>query len=785
MEEEALPWVDPRWEDLLIDVQGGFPAQRGSSSEEAAYPDGSGFDLGGSWSGATSSEQWTSSGSEGGDFGATPSEGGFDSGSEHSTTLNSEVSAESNEFGATPSDGGFDSGSENSTTLSSEFSAGTSEFSTVLSAPDSPTGVVDIWSRRSHPAALPPPPPPPIGWQNQVGGMTAFPTDRTQSAQPDLAAGWQPLRARKAATGVSNTGVVPAQGAFLPALPTHPQEYLPPLPQPGTGLINTGFHGIATSGGSSDGCPVCPVCPLCTRQCEPHHTLGAFWRKFGYDGPAYCSRCSSLFRAHIVSRTVSTDKCTRDHPCARCALILRYFKVTREEAFAAMDSSDAKKQQVQQAPGGADVIACPHCADQVPAATLGLFWRKFGYNGMPYCANCSARFRNHIIRQRSTKTKDCCRAAPCTVCDSILLSFAADRATTFVFIDNKTRAPLRGSTAAPTSRRRSSSGSGGGGGDTGPPAPDALDAKRPKLNGCNWSSRGGLIGSLPLAVVGVLAFCAVAGMIDLPDAVRTTQLTGLFGESDHKATTAYNCCHGGVNCGFEHCPALGAGQDGCVRRWNMPNGMNFDTDCGVPGAGDRSNWCRGGVFEGVDKDTVAKCFGPPHSTCKYSCLPGYIVVGSHFCHEGEQVYSGGHCEPDPHYSPFGGPAQTAPTPYNCCGGGVGCGWDHCPALGAGQDGCVRRFDMPNGMDFDTDCGVPGAGDRSNWCRGGVFEGVDKDTVAKCFGPPHSTCKYSCLPGYIDTEWDHTCFAGEKEFEGGACRPAAAPPNATADPLAVV
>merc|ERR1719231_83139 len=46
-------------------------------------------------------------------------------------------------------------------------------------------------------------------------------------------------------------------------------------------------------------------------------------------------------------------------------------------------------------------------------------------------------------------------------------------------------------------------------------------------------------------------------------------------------TTGYNCCGGGAACGFEHCPALGAGQAGCVRPWAMPNGMNFNTDCAV------------------------------------------------------------------------------------------------------------------------------------------------------------------------------------------------------------
>ena len=45
---------------------------------------------------------------------------------------------------------------------------------------------------------------------------------------------------------------------------------------------------------------------------------------------------------------------------------------------------------------------------------------------------------------------------------------------------------------------------------------------------------------------------------------------------------AVNCCGGGGACGYQHCPALGAGQEGCVRPWAMPNNMNFDTDCNVP-----------------------------------------------------------------------------------------------------------------------------------------------------------------------------------------------------------
>ena len=31
------------------------------------------------------------------------------------------------------------------------------------------------------------------------------------------------------------------------------------------------------------------TCPLCVRPCQDNHRLGVFWRKFGYEGPPYCS----------------------------------------------------------------------------------------------------------------------------------------------------------------------------------------------------------------------------------------------------------------------------------------------------------------------------------------------------------------------------------------------------------------------------------------------------------------------------------------------------------------
>ena len=45
------------------------------------------------------------------------------------------------------------------------------------------------------------------------------------------------------------------------------------------------------------------------------------------------------------------------------------------------------------------------------------------------------------------------------------------------------------------------------------------------------------------------------------------------------------------------------------------------------------------------KETVYLCFGPPTSSCDYSCLPGYVPKGTLTC-GGDNVFSGGRCELD-------------------------------------------------------------------------------------------------------------------------------------------
>lgn len=161
----------------------------------------------------------------------------------------------------------------------------------------------------------------------------------------------------------------------------------------------------------------------------------------------------------MVTRTVSASKCSRQNPCTQCVAVLAHFHNSREEAFAAMDEAAAKTQTQLQPPakvntenGAASsagdvealeetLVQCPHCSEEGSHKSMGMFWRKFGYSGAPYCQNCSARFRNHIIRQRSKPMQDCARDCPCKICGNILNSFedpsTEGRKRAFELIDKK------------------------------------------------------------------------------------------------------------------------------------------------------------------------------------------------------------------------------------------------------------------------------------------------------------------------------------------------------------
>jgi hypothetical protein len=184
----------------------------------------------------------------------------------------------------------------------------------------------------------------------------------------------------------------------------------------------------------------------------------------------------------------------------------------------------------------------------------------------------------------------------------------------------------------------------------------------------------------------------------------------LQGHAD-ATTTGYNCCGGGgAACGFEHCPALGAGRAGCVQRWAMPNGMNFDSDCAAPAAvaPSSSSPVTGVITVGANErcaiDFCEDEHNCPRCTAGLHCdVPaGQMCAGTCFgtCVAEQQADDAitGHTTTTT--------TTTTTTGYNCCGGGVACGFEHCPALGAGRAGCVQRWAMPNGMNFDSDCAAP-------------------------------------------------------------------------------
>ena len=86
------------------------------------------------------------------------------------------------------------------------------------------------------------------------------------------------------------------------------------------------------------------VCPLCERECSPQHRMGRFWKTAGYNGPAYCNRCSNVFRAHMVKEGVSDKKCSRDVPCPICKGVLSHFTCSTDEALRAVSATQRTEQ---------------------------------------------------------------------------------------------------------------------------------------------------------------------------------------------------------------------------------------------------------------------------------------------------------------------------------------------------------------------------------------------------------------------------------------------------------
>jgi hypothetical protein len=371
--------------------------------------------------------------------------------------------------------------------------------------------------------------------------------------------------------------------------------------------------------------------------------------KFGYDGPPYCSRCSSVFRAHMVTRTVSASKCSRQNPCAQCVVVLAHFHNSREEAFAAMDEAARKTQtqlrdsaNVKIQNGAASsaedaeareeaVVQCPHCREEGSRKSMGMFWRKFGYSGAPYCQNCSAQFRNHIIRQRSKPMQDCARDCPCKICGDILNSFedpsSEGRKRTFELIDSKRhrQAKVAGNHAVDVGMKREPAGIDMETTVNPSAAKRSIDNKKRKLSNCG----GGVSVPLPLAFVGLLSVVTLA----------------LLGSTGHlPGYTADDSTH--------------SADDALPQ--SDPSGQTSDESV-------QAFVCTGSQQDPAFPDIPidSHCRGAIGSTCEFRCQLDWLAVGNRTCIAtgvGTGVYQGGTCrfhpkfpidpfyrgDPDPH-----------------------------------------------------------------------------------------------------------------------------------------
>ncbi len=52
---------------------------------------------------------------------------------------------------------------------------------------------------------------------------------------------------------------------------------------------------------------------------------GRWWQTLGYSGPAYCQRCSEVFRDHIIRQKPNSAECNRNNPCHECSKVLAHF----------------------------------------------------------------------------------------------------------------------------------------------------------------------------------------------------------------------------------------------------------------------------------------------------------------------------------------------------------------------------------------------------------------------------------------------------------------------------
>ena len=59
------------------------------------------------------------------------------------------------------------------------------------------------------------------------------------------------------------------------------------------------------------------------RNKRTQNKAGLWWKKFGYCGPAYCQRCSEVFRDHILRGNSNSAQCSLRNPCNDCGKVLK------------------------------------------------------------------------------------------------------------------------------------------------------------------------------------------------------------------------------------------------------------------------------------------------------------------------------------------------------------------------------------------------------------------------------------------------------------------------------
>ena len=357
------------------------------------------------------------------------------------------------------------------------------------------------------------------------------------------------------------------------------------------------------------------LCPFCG---EHHKRFGRFWRKFGYDGPAYCYRCSCVFRSHMLTCKMASDKCTREAPCDRCSKMLVHFSKPHAEMFAAMDESQPLSRGTYSRPGASSgdgpEVACPLCS-RTNHGGLGTFWRKFGYDGPPYCTLCSASVRNHIIRRRGTRTK-CSREDPCSDCERVLKHFPGDRAAVYKRMDEE----------QPESKQRTAQ----------PPEPQA-----PLATYCTSSKRQhfttdlptpDVAGSVPIkrrrSSVAAAFALGLIGLMMLVTGTRKPQTSESSprGPGDISGTVDPSTMPPPVP---PHAPNRA---NAAVRDHHAPRSACDDAtlptleDCEAEPRFSRF-FC--GAF--LPDHMLASCVGGPGDTCEYVCQDGYVPSGIRRC----------------------------------------------------------------------------------------------------------------------------------------------------------